>query len=368
MAFPTIYDVTYSYTGFSASLGNGSFPGTQLDADLAGLDAADANILAFLQISLRSDGKLANQSVGPDQISPALSLGFTNRGTWAADQMYSSGDGVALGQMFYSARLLHVSTALNAPDVDSATWMPLFSFASVAIIDGSIEPSKLDATQADGFRTAIAAASTTDVSSLASAVAGLDTAKLDKSQFPVSPAASGYIRRNPANTVYETRSSSQVAADVIPVGFVMFSPKGTVVDGWLACEGGAFSQLTYPALYAYLGNSTTLPDYRDRVLRGAGTLAGVAFTTQEDAMQRITGAWETKSTATAGVPLSKTGTGAVTTSTQTGPAVAEQGTTTSGSNKADVVTFDSGNSVGAKVSNDETRVKAAIGKWVIKAH
>lgn len=58
MAFPSVYDVTYSYSGFSASLGNGSFPGTQLDADLAGLDQADQNILAFLQQTFTSEGVL----------------------------------------------------------------------------------------------------------------------------------------------------------------------------------------------------------------------------------------------------------------------------------------------------------------------
>lgn len=56
MAYPTIYDIEYSYTGFSASLGDGSFPGTQLDADLAGLDTGQQNIVNFMQSFVRSDG------------------------------------------------------------------------------------------------------------------------------------------------------------------------------------------------------------------------------------------------------------------------------------------------------------------------
>lgn len=58
MTYPVVYDVTYSYTGFSASLGDGSFPGTQLDADLAGLTAAQQSLLEFIQGSFRSDGVL----------------------------------------------------------------------------------------------------------------------------------------------------------------------------------------------------------------------------------------------------------------------------------------------------------------------
>lgn len=58
MAYPVVYDQTYSYTGFSASLGDGSFPGTQLDADMAGLSDAQASLLAFMQATFRSDGVL----------------------------------------------------------------------------------------------------------------------------------------------------------------------------------------------------------------------------------------------------------------------------------------------------------------------
>ena len=63
MSYPTIYDVTYSYTGFSAGLGDGSFPGTQLDADMAGLSDSIASIKAFIQMAFRSDGVLKAASL-----------------------------------------------------------------------------------------------------------------------------------------------------------------------------------------------------------------------------------------------------------------------------------------------------------------
>ena len=37
MPFPPVYSVTYSYSGFAPGLGDGSFPGAQLDADMTGL-------------------------------------------------------------------------------------------------------------------------------------------------------------------------------------------------------------------------------------------------------------------------------------------------------------------------------------------
>lgn len=69
MSYPTIYDVTYSYTGFQAALGDGSFPGTQLDADMAGLSDSIASIEAFIQQTFRSDGVLKAASLpGTDPI------------------------------------------------------------------------------------------------------------------------------------------------------------------------------------------------------------------------------------------------------------------------------------------------------------
>lgn len=56
MSYPIVYDQDYSYTGFSVSLGDGSFPGTQLDNDLAGIIASLAGISAFLEGTIRSDG------------------------------------------------------------------------------------------------------------------------------------------------------------------------------------------------------------------------------------------------------------------------------------------------------------------------
>ena len=72
MAYPYLYDVTYSYTGFQQAQGDNSFPGTQLDADLAGLSDSLANWSAFVSGITRSDGKLANESVDFDQLSTAV--------------------------------------------------------------------------------------------------------------------------------------------------------------------------------------------------------------------------------------------------------------------------------------------------------
>jgi hypothetical protein len=78
MAYPDIYGVEYSYTGFQQAQGNNDFPGTQLDADLAGLTDSVKNLRDFLMGVMRADGTLANGSVG---ILRSIRLG--SRGLWS---------------------------------------------------------------------------------------------------------------------------------------------------------------------------------------------------------------------------------------------------------------------------------------------
>ena len=70
-----------------------------------------------------------------------------------------------------------------------------------------------------------------------------------------------------------------------PTGALMMWATGTAPTGWLLCNGGEISRTTYATLFSVIGttfgagnNSTTfnVPDYRDRMPVGAGTLYAVA--------------------------------------------------------------------------------------------
>lgn len=63
MAYPTTISITYSYTGFAASLGTGAFPGPQLDADMANVETAILSLDAFIQAAFRSDGVLKSSAL-----------------------------------------------------------------------------------------------------------------------------------------------------------------------------------------------------------------------------------------------------------------------------------------------------------------
>jgi len=135
----------------------------------------------------------------------------------------------------------------------------------------------------------------------------------------------------------------------VPIGLVFFSPTGAVPGGYLVCEGGTFDALVYPDLFTFLG-TTTLPDYRDRVLRHAGSLAGSSGATQEDAIQNHTHEQSAVGAAAGGTIIAPGSVG----NTGTNPLPSGMYTQATGTT--------------GRFNASETRVKAAIGKFVIKAY
>ena len=70
-----------------------------------------------------------------------------------------------------------------------------------------------------------------------------------------------------SNPLFYTRSKTERK-----VGTIIPFYGNTIPNGYLECDGGTFSQSDFPALYNLLG-STTLPDFRECVLRGS-TIVG----------------------------------------------------------------------------------------------
>lgn len=58
MSYPDKPIITYSYTGFQVGQGNNSFPGTQMDSDIASLKNAASTMVDFVKLFANSDGTL----------------------------------------------------------------------------------------------------------------------------------------------------------------------------------------------------------------------------------------------------------------------------------------------------------------------
>lgn len=84
----------------------------------------------------------------------------------------------------------------------------------------------------------------------------------------------------------------------VPVGGIVMFPKAPVPEGFLECNGSAFSATQYPQLFAYLGTGI-LPDYDGLFLRGRDPegkhdpegARRVVGSLQGDAIRNITGSF-----------------------------------------------------------------------------
>lgn len=123
MAYPPIYNITYSYTGFQQSQGNNSFPGTQLDADLAGLSSTIDGFAAFVERSIRSDGQLQNGLVTFDSLAPSLQLaGLQSATAWLTGTSYLLGNPVTINSNLYRCLIPHTS-GVFATDLANGKWL-----------------------------------------------------------------------------------------------------------------------------------------------------------------------------------------------------------------------------------------------------
>lgn len=67
----------------------------------------------------------------------------------------------------------------------------------------------------------------------------------------------------------------------VPIGAILLFPKSFSSPVFILCDGTNYPSLatTNPALYAYLGNSTTVPDMRNVFPMGAGSTVALGATT-----------------------------------------------------------------------------------------
>lgn len=122
--YPAIYSPSYSYTDYSTAQGDGSFPGQQIDNDIAGLSASLHNLATFVQGVMRSDGALQNEVVTFDSLSVDLqTAGLAPAENWAPGKSYVVKQGVTAGIGVYRATTPHISGASFEADLASGLWV-----------------------------------------------------------------------------------------------------------------------------------------------------------------------------------------------------------------------------------------------------
>jgi hypothetical protein len=122
MPYPSVYTIAYNYTGFQQSQGNNAFPGTQIDADLAGLQASTSSLALFTQKVMRADGALNNGVITFDSLSPGLqTAGIVPAVAWTTATSFFLGNAVTTNSSLYRCLIPHTS-GVFATDLAAGKW------------------------------------------------------------------------------------------------------------------------------------------------------------------------------------------------------------------------------------------------------
>lgn len=221
MTLPTKPTLDYSYTAFAQGLGNGTFPGSRLDNDLANLKDAIDETIDFTSAVIRADGKLQNGVVTAASLDTSVTVGVSAPRPRAASTAYAVNASVSANNGFYICVLAHTSSASFASDFGAGFWQLIaqFSIETYDVGDGTVTEPKH---------------ATGGVSARALATGAVETAKI----------ANGAVTAG--------KLATPVGLALLPVGAEIDFAGAVLPSGWLFERGQAVSRSTYSALFAVL--------------------------------------------------------------------------------------------------------------------
>lgn len=128
MPFPEDYTRDFGFASFQETHPQSPLPGDQVDVEFDAVEKSTDQIIAFIKRFARSDGRLANGSVGVDQLAPDLSIGFKAPTTWESGVLYVVGDTVFYANKFYTCEKTHTSGSIFTPEY----WSIIVDFGAQA--------------------------------------------------------------------------------------------------------------------------------------------------------------------------------------------------------------------------------------------
>lgn len=114
------YNRQYNFTNYQSVNPATPLPAAQVDAELNQIKVTLDAMLQNTALIQRSDGALANRSVGSAQLASGLAAGFNFRGAWTLGASYNVADAVFYAGKFYFCLVQNV--AVVTPDINTADW------------------------------------------------------------------------------------------------------------------------------------------------------------------------------------------------------------------------------------------------------
>lgn len=265
MPYPPTFIADYSYTGFAVGLGDGSFPGSQIDNDLLNISAAIAGMSGFIKAAFRSDGILYEAAIpgGTELVNAAAEAAAS---ATAAASSAGSAEGYA-------------SAAQHAADVAQAIAGPVDTtmlLTKAGNLNGIIDTTQARANLGlGGLATmntvdlglgALATLSTVDYAHLASDI--LDKL-LPTGAFQIfmrATAPSGWVKVG--TTIGGVGSGSdRAAADALSLYTLLWTDFSDTTAPMLTSSGGVSLRGTTAINDWDVGKRLTVPDLRGEFLR-----------------------------------------------------------------------------------------------------
>lgn len=151
MAQPTAYFPSYNFTQYQTSHPATPLPGASVDAELFAISTSITEICQNLALIQRSDGAIANNSIGIQQLQTALATGVNPAAAWATNTSYvAQSSTVYQGNDVYLCLVSHTS-GVFATDLAAGKWVLILNF------DQYVTAASSSATAAASSATAAAA-------------------------------------------------------------------------------------------------------------------------------------------------------------------------------------------------------------------
>lgn len=136
MAQPPTYDRQFSFTNYQALHPSTPLPAVSLELELnTAKETLDA-VLTNLALIQRDDGALANDSVGLDQLTAEVLVGFEVPTVWVTATAYTTSNTVFHGSAFYRCLIAHTSGTF-ATDLTALKWQLIVDLSTIATVSAT---------------------------------------------------------------------------------------------------------------------------------------------------------------------------------------------------------------------------------------
>lgn len=194
MSAPVPYSLSYDFTAFQAAQPTTPLPADKIEIEYNNLSTTTGSIITNLALIQRSDGALANNSVGNDQLKSEISIGLNNATNWLTATAYVVNDAVYRTNKIYRCLIAHTSGTFST-DLAALKW------AEVVDFDQYVSAAATSATNA---ATSASAAST----SASSASTSASTATTQASNASTSASTASTQATNASNSASAAATSA----------------------------------------------------------------------------------------------------------------------------------------------------------------